>query len=219
MKMKITKDKIIQALSKIKPRDFGLIVGLLTLVLLNIFSFAAKCENIRGEVLRLHVIANSDSEVDQSMKLAVRDAVLLAGADIFDGSVTAEDAAEKISPEIERLTEVAREVVQEYNESYQVNMKIEEEFFDTRSYEDVTLPAGKYRALKIIIGEGVGENWWCVMFPPLCLPAATGNADDDLHIVFTEGEQNLVRSSPKYELRFKIVEIYEKLADKFFQGK
>ncbi|MDR1629991.1 MAG: stage II sporulation protein R [Oscillospiraceae bacterium] len=205
---------ITKVLSKLKARDVAAIVGVITFALVNIFSFAAKCADIRQEVLRLHVIANSDSEFDQSMKLAVRDAVLTAGAEVFDGSVTAADAAEKISPQIETLTVAAKQVIQSYGCDYPVRIQIAEEYFDTRVYETVTLPAGKYNAVKVIIGEGGGKNWWCVMFPPLCLPAAEpAQTEDDIQMVFGDGGQKIVQSSSKYEIRFKIVELYEKIVN------
>lgn len=205
---------IIKALSKLKAREFAAIVGVLTFALFNIFSFAAKCADIREEVLRLHVIANSDSEIDQQMKLAVRDAVLTTGAEVFDGSVTANEAAEKITPQITKLTAAAKEVIASYGYDYTVTIQITEDYFDTRTYETVTLPAGKYNAVRVIIGEGGGKNWWCVMFPPLCLPAAEPQQTaDDVQMVFSDGERTLVESSPKYEIRFKIVELYEKISN------
>ncbi|NLL15949.1 MAG: stage II sporulation protein R, partial [Clostridiales bacterium] len=86
-----------------------------------------------------------------------------------------------------------------------------------RSYENVTLPAGRYKAVKVIIGEGAGKNWWCVMFPPLCLPAAEENDERDVKIdaILTDSGVRLIESNPKFEVRFKIVEIYEKIKSYF----
>ncbi len=89
-----------------------------------------------------------------------------------------------------------------------MNILIGEEYFDTRTYETLTLPAGYYTAVRVVIGEGVGQNWWCVMFPPMCLPAAQGETSIDAYL--ENDEVKLVESNPKYEPRFKVVEIYEK---------
>lgn len=176
-------------------------------------NFASACGEIRESVLRLHVIANSDSEADQALKLKVRDAVLEAGNDIFDGSVTREEARARLEPQREKLEEAALKVIKEEGYDYSVRINIEEEYFNTRTYEKFTLPAGDYMAVRVIIGEGKGKNWWCIMFPPLCLPAAEGDAE--ISDVLGERELKVVEKNPKYEPRFKIIEIYEKIAAGF----
>ncbi len=210
------KENIIAFLQKFRAQEIAAIVGVFTFALLSIFSFAAKCGNIRTEVLRLHVIANSDTEADQNLKLQIRDRLLTEGADIFNGSVTADEARDKILPEKERLEAAATEVARENGYDYDIKLNVTEEYFDTRVYENFTLPAGKYNAVKVIIGSGEGKNWWCVMFPPLCLPAAEEKAETaeaDINMVFSSSETKLVESSPKFEIRFKIVELYEKFID------
>ena len=172
------------------------------------------CGQVRGGVLRLHVIAASDSEADQAVKLRVRDAILTEGAAIFDGSVTADEATARITPFLGRLEQTADRVLRENGFSYTAAAQVTEEYFNTRAYEGVTLPAGKYTALKIVLGEGRGKNWWCVMFPPLCLPAATAKEDSDAYAVFNGEGAKVVDGSPEYEIRFKIVEIVEKAIDK-----
>ncbi|NMP36540.1 MAG: stage II sporulation protein R [Clostridiales bacterium] len=187
----------------------------LTLALaFSVTSFAGVCAQVRGSVLRMHVIANSDSPEDQSLKLKVRDAVLEEGADIFDGSLTAADAEEKISLSKERLTLAAEKVIEENGFDYDVNIDVVYEYFSTRSYGSITLPAGKYTAVKVMIGEAQGKNWWCVMFPPLCLPAAV-QTDDAADAFLSEDGSRVVHSEPKFEPRFKIVELWEKLSARF----
>ena len=183
-------------------------VGVVCSIAVSIISFAITCNGIRQDVLRLHVIAASDSEEDQSLKLRVRDGVLSAGAEIFDGSVNVENAVEKLTPELERLEHTAENIVKENGFDYEVNVTLSREFFATRTYENVTLPAGKYLAVRVVIDEGRGKNWWCVMFPSLCLPAAAVKTEID--DVLNEKEVQLVSRNPKYEPRFKIVEIIEK---------
>lgn len=178
-----------------------------TVAVLNVCSFAAACKNIRHDVLRLHILAESDSDYDQGLKLLVRDAVLEMGGDLFNGTVTAQQAQSIITPRLDEIKAVAEKTLRDNGCDYSVEVTVADEFFNTRCYEDFTMPAGVYTALKIKIGSACGRNWWCVMFPPLCLPAATVDAD----AFFTDDEMQVISSSPKYEVRFKVVEIYEKI--------
>ncbi|MBE6784052.1 MAG: stage II sporulation protein R [Ruminococcaceae bacterium] len=198
-------------MKKIKLIEISLFAGLLIAIVFSVTGFASTCEEIRGDVLRLHVIANSDSQADQQLKLKVRDAVLKAGKNIFDGSVTRENAEEKIKAEEETLEAVAKKVIEENGFDYDVDITVTEEYFNTRTYENVTLPAGKYMAVRVLIGESIGKNWWCVMFPPLCIPAS----QTDINMYLDEKEVKLVETNPKYEPRFKIVEIYESIKNYF----
>ncbi len=173
-------------------------------------SFASACEEIRSSVLRMHVVANSDSEEDQCLKLKVRDAVLEAGKEYFDNSESAAQAEGKLIPVKDELERVAKKVVEENGYDYDVKVNIGNAYFPTKTYDDdVTLPAGEYEAVNVIIGSGQGHNWWCVMFPPMCLPAA--ESDTELNEVLSEREYEIVKSNPKFEPRFKIVEWYEKI--------
>lgn len=198
---------------KRRKLEISILCGLVIAVLLSITSFGASCGKIRQNVLRMHVIANSDSEADQALKLKVRDAVLEEGGALFNGTMTAADAESVLESDKARLCAAAQRVISENGFDYGVTVEIGKDFFPTRTYDGtVTLPAGEYEAVRVILGEGKGQNWWCVMFPPLCLPAA--EADTDIDDVLAEREQKLVESSPKYEARFKIIEIFEKIAAK-----
>ena len=183
------------------------------LALGTVTQYFIDCREVRGDVLRLHVIAASDSEADQAVKLLVRDAVLAEGAAVFDGSVTAVEAERRLSPFLGRLEKAADRVLRENGFGYTAKAQLVNEYFDVRSYDGVTLPAGRYQALKIVLGEGKGQNWWCVMFPPLCLPAATAE-DDDAYAVFGGDGAKVVWGEPEYEIRFKIVEIVEKAIER-----
>jgi stage II sporulation protein R len=180
-------------------------------MVLSIVGFASDCEDIRQSVLRLHVIAASDTDADQALKLKVRDAVLTAGADIFDGSVNVDNAIEKLTPRLHELESAAEKTVRENGCNYDVDVTLSREFFNTRTYEDITLPAGKYLAVRVVIDEGQGQNWWCVMFPSLCLSAARVHTDID--DVLDEKGVRIVEKNPRYEPRFKIIELIEKLKD------
>lgn len=194
---------------KLLKVEMAVLAALVICCIVGIWSFAETGDGVRESVLRLHVIANSDSDEDQALKLEVRDAVLKAGKDIFDGSVTKQEAKARLEPRKQELEKAAAELIKERGYNYSVRVNIETEFFPTRTYENITLPAGEYMAVRVIIGEGKGQNWWCIMFPPLCLPAA--QTDADISDVLTEKEQRLVEKNPKYEPRFKIIEIYEKI--------
>ena len=178
-----------------------------------------QCREVREDVLRLHVIAASDSEEDQAVKLQVRDAILREGAAIFDGSVTAQEAEQRLTPFLHRLEATANRVLREQGFTYSAAAALANEYFDVRTYENVTLPAGRYQALKIVLGEGKGKNWWCVMFPPLCLPAVTSREPADAYAVFDGDGAKVVEGKPEYEIRFKIVEIVEKAIDRIRERK
>ena len=183
----------------------AILMGLV--ISISMYSFRSGCENIKENVLRLHIIANSDSEFDQNLKLKVRDELLNCSKELFGGE-TNKLTAEKIALEENAyLIERAKQIINENGKDYDVRISVCEDYFPTRTYENVTLPAGNYTAVKVIIGEGKGHNWWCVMFPPMCLPAATGNTE--IEDVLDENGMKVVSSSPKYEVKFKIVEWYE----------
>ncbi len=189
---------------------------LIAVLIANMFSFigfSKQCDEIRNKILRMHVIANSDEEYDQELKLKVRDAVLNEGRELFDGSLTAQDAEEKIIPNIERLEKTALKTIRDEGYDYDVKIYVVNEYFKTRVYENsVTLPAGDYTAVKVVIGEGKGKNWWCVMFPPMCLPAA--NDDTDIDDVLSTDEMKIVNNRKKYSFKFKVLEICEDLYKK-----
>lgn len=188
---------------------FAVVAGLFVTSIISVSGFIKTSQNIRNDVLRLHVLANSDTVEDQDLKLKVRDAVLEEGKDIFGGEIKVENAEEKISTEKSRLVNAAENVVKQNGFDYDVDVFVTDEYFDTRSYGDITLPAGNYTAVKVTIGESAGHNWWCVMFPPMCLPAAEDKTDIDMYL--SEDEVKVVKCNPEYDVRFKIVEWYEQI--------
>ncbi len=173
---------------------------------------------LSDKVVRLHVIANSDSPEDQALKLAVRDEILAQGDALFTQGTTADDAAEILTTNLSQLTAVGAEVVGEWGYDYPVCVSLEDDvWFPTKEYEDFSLPAGEYRALRIVIGEGSGENWWCVVFPPLCLGSvsettvqtATDGGFDEDEISLITGE------SEGYIMKFKALELLDTVARAF----
>ena len=159
---------------------------------------------IKTDTLRLHIIANSDSDFDQKLKLKVRDRVLEYTGELFaevSGKTEAEALAEYSSDEIKNIAE---EVIAENGADYSVSVEITNMWFETRSYDGFTLPAGDYDAVRIIIGAGEGHNWWCVMYPPLCIPGAENALEKD-------GSKAKFVTGDGCEIRFALLEWLENL--------
>lgn len=190
--------------------SFVLMTSLIVLTASEGFAAAAAVQN---ECLRLHVLANSDSDADQAVKLIVRDALLEKTGDAFSLCASADEAADYVITNKESLEALAENVLSENGFDYKAQIYVETEYFSTRQYDDVTLPAGSYNAVRVILGEGEGHNWWCVMFPPLCLPAVTKNTDDSVYSVFGENGGDLVTGKSGYKIKFRIVEIVEEIIE------
>ena len=199
--------------SRIKNLSKAVVCGFLITLTLGLCGFSGRCDVIRSSVLRLHILANSDSETDQQLKLMVRDAIQNEAGYIFDGAENIDDATGIVEQERERLLTIARRVVREQGYDYAVELVVMQEYFETRTYDEVTLPAGTYTTVKIIIGEGEGKNWWCVLFPCMCLPAAQESSE--LSKVLDDSEVKLAQSNPQYEVRFKVVEWFYGIASFF----
>lgn len=200
-------------MKKLRIAEISVAFALVIAVVFSVIGFGRECEDIRSDVVRLHILANSDSEADQRVKLAVRDALLNGGKELFNGTVNKDSAEYMLEVQKDELIRIADNVLKENGFDYTAQIYLTEEYFTTRTYENFTLPAGEYLALKVVLGNGEGHNWWCVMFPPLCLPAASENADIDA--VFGEDGADIIQSGAKYEIRFKIVEIIESIKSHF----
>ncbi|MVB11880.1 Stage II sporulation protein R (spore_II_R) [Caprobacter fermentans] len=178
-------------------------------VLLNFTGFTAGCEQIPSQVLRLHVLANSDTQEDQSLKLKVRDRILQESAGMLDDVHNRNEAEKAVRQRLPLLKKAAQNEIKKLGYDYPVEAKLAKTYFTTRTYGDVTLPAGEYDALEITIGSGKGHNWWCVIFPQLCLPAAQDKKQ--LEDVLNPTELKIVRDGGGYQIKFKTVEYYEQL--------
>lgn len=179
----------------------GLIFTVATSAVKNTVAAGAK---VKTDTLRLHIIANSDSDFDQELKLKVRDRILEYTGELFaevSGKTEAEDLAEYSSDEIQKI---AQDVIAENGADYSVSVEITDMWFETRSYDGFTLPAGDYRAVRIIIGVGEGHNWWCVMYPPICIPGAK-------KAIEKYGANAKFVSGDGFEIRFAILELLERL--------
>ena len=170
--------------------------------------FIKASENISNQIFRLHILANSDSAEDQQLKLKVRDNILVSGEELFKNCKTLEEIINVSNQNIKYFQKIAENTIKENGYTYSVKVYVDKEYFNTRHYDKITLPSGIYNALKIEIGAAKGHNWWCVMFPAICLPAVS---DDEINKILSDDEIELINSNDKYEIRFKIVEIYEKI--------
>ena len=186
---------------------------LLVTLLISILPTEAEGE-IYDDTIRLHILANSDNAEDQKLKIAVRDYILSEYGERLHSCVEIGEAKEKITELIPVIEASVKNKLDEWGYSYRIRAVIGQEWYDTREYEDFTLPAGSYCSLRILIGEGRGQNWWCVMYPPLCLEMATESAPaDDGVIDYTKEEILLIKSS-KYNVKFKILEEVSRLFEK-----
>lgn len=197
-----------------KKLEISLIIGFALIVLTTAFtSYASSLKNIRENFLRLHILANSDSDEDQEIKYAIRDRVLEFGGDYFydtDLRYSKQEAKQTLSSNLSSIKQIAEQVVSEYNKEYEIDVLIEEKYFNTRVYEEVTLPAGMYESLVINIGSAQGKNWWCVMFPPMCLPAASES--QELSNMLDDNQLKIITGDKVYNIEFAVVEFFEKIA-------
>ena len=166
---------------------------------------------IYDNVIRLHVLANSDSEEDQALKLTVRDAILAESEEILAGATTREEAEAALSRSLPRIERAARKAVRAAGFDAPISVCFDVEQYPTRQYENLAFPAGKYLSLRVKIGEAEGRNWWCVLFPPLCVGAATGRDKQEtvcLAAGLSTEQYRLIADtdSVRYKLRFKILE-------------
>ncbi|MGI5855256.1 MAG: stage II sporulation protein R [Candidatus Merdivicinus sp.] len=185
-------------------------LAFLLAVFLDSFSaFHQECAQIQQEVLRLHILANSDREEDQALKLAVRDRILADTGGLFNRAESQADAREAAFENLGAVEAAARAALLAEGSDAPVRAEVVRMFFDTRVYDGFTMPAGWYDALRVVIGEGAGHNWWCVLYPPLCVSAAE-KLPEELER-FSEEERALLESEPRYEVRFFLVELLEKM--------
>ena len=172
-------------------------------------------EEIYNSVVRLHVLANSDSEEDQALKLQVRDAVLSRAEYLLEAASDRKEAEGILRGQLLEFESVARETIREAGYDYPVSVELMDTEFPTKRYTGFVLPAGEYLALRVLIGEAEGQNWWCVVYPPLCAAVSMNVPVTALAIGFSEEEIGLItEENPRYELKFKTVELWETLRQK-----
>ncbi|MBQ7862697.1 MAG: stage II sporulation protein R [Clostridia bacterium] len=193
--------------------EIAALIAFILCVFISAYNLDRECDGIRESILRLHVIAASDSDYDQKVKLQLRDRLLLKGSEIFSESKTKQEAEIKLEKGLEILTEEANAYLESISYPYKATVTLGKARFPTRRYEGYTLPAGIYDALKVTVGKGEGQNWWCVMFPALCLPAA--KKDISFEGILTEKEQKFI-TEEKFEIRFWLIEKWQEIEKNFY---
>jgi len=213
-------------INKIKIRLSILMLSLITIISIMTISISGEVKKIstaseeyKEKLIRFHVIANSDSEEDQSLKLKVRDGIINYLQPKLLKSNSIEESELIIKKEYDEIEKISKDIILENGYDYDVKVGIDYSEFPTKQYSNVVLPAGEYKALRVIIGEGKGKNWWCVMFPPLCFvdeekAIIDKETDDKLREVLTEEEYELISQKTRkqvnrVQVKFKIVEIIQ----------
>lgn len=185
------------------------IIAFVLTVIYSVIPFQAVCAEIPNDVFRFHILANSDSEEDQALKLKVRDKVLERTKILFDTANSKSDAEKFVKANLETIEEIAQNEVYKNGYNYPVKAEVVNMHFDTRYYESYTLPSGMYDALRITIGNAKGHNWWCVMYPSICI-STVDEGKDRAKDALSDDEYSVV-TDDKVEYKFFIVELFQKI--------
>ena len=194
--------------------EIALLIGMAVFLISGAVSLQNR-DQLADKVVRLHILANSDSEEDQALKLRVRDRVLERATELLEQTGDRREAADVLQSHLPELERIAAEEISDCGYEYDVTAEVANTMFPTKEYDGFTLPAGEYLALRIIIGEGNGHNWWCVVFPRLCTTAAADVPASALAAGFDEEEVALVTEENEgYVLKFKAMEWWEAIREK-----
>ena len=192
-----------------KKEWFVLIACIISIACSCVCSFGEECSFIRENTLRLHILANSDSPADQALKLKIRDAVLSHSGELFSGCDTRQKMVGAAQEQLSDIQRIAEQTAMHNGYDLPVTVSVTDMFFVTRRYDNVLLPAGTYTAVRIELGEAAGKNWWCVLYPPLCVSAAqTGFTEEEAQISDSLLQQEEL---PRYRVRLAVVEWWESL--------
>ena len=189
----------------------GIVILLVCLMALSFLPVHGEQE-VYDTVVRLHVLANSDTEEDQALKLRVRDAILEVTSPLVENCTTQAEAMEILNSHLADLEAAALTVIEAEGYNYPVTVLLGEEDYPTRTYESCAFPAGTYVSLRVCIGEAEGQNWWCCLFPPLCLSAATAKSDNEdafIQVGLTKDQYGIITETgkTKYKVRVKLLEV------------
>ena len=172
---------------------------------------------LASQVIRLHILANSDSEEDQALKLEVRDRVLETTSALLAGETEPQAAAILLDQHLDDIAQSAAQEISAQGHDDRVEVRLEQTWFPTRQYQGISLPAGNYLALRVLIGAAEGHNWWCVVFPNLCLPAVSERALETSTL--TPGQISLLQEEEtSYVFRFKALELWQSLKHRLMEG-
>ena len=193
--------------------ELALLLGLCAALLWGAWS-AQQQQELSRKMIRLHVIAHSDSAADQALKLQVRDVVLDYTIAVLQRSEDMAAAQKELQRELPRIESIARAAVTAEGYDYGVAASLGQAEFPMKEYDGFSLPAGEYTALRLVIGEGEGQNWWCVVFPPLCTAAACEFDETALAAGFSQEDISLITESEGYVLKFRTMELWQQLRQK-----
>ena len=196
---------------------FIILIGLFTGIKNNSVQAAGNIESVSEKVIRFHVLANSDSKEDQDLKLKVRDAVIEFVSPSLKDSKNIDESREILLGLQDEVIELAEKVIKEEGYDYSVDVELAMTNFPVKTYGNVTLPQGEYEAFRVLIGEAKGQNWWCVMFPPLCFIDMTKGqisyeeSEEELAKILTEEEFDLITEDEDstIEFRFKFADLFK----------
>jgi stage II sporulation protein R len=188
-----------------------LIVILLILGAIYAYSIYRDRQTLNNQVIRLHVVADTDDPEDQEIKLLVRDEILKLVNTIKSDALTKEDALALLQDQLPRLQEAANRVLQQSGKDYQAEVTLQQEAFPTRIYDTFSLPAGVYDSLRVTLGSGEGKNWWCVVFPDLCASAATVVEETAVEAGFSDTLSKTLTQEEGYEVRFWVLDCWGKM--------
>ncbi len=194
-----------------------LILSVAVLIVSTAASFLPSGDDflLYDNVIRLHILANSDSEADQSLKLYVRDSVLNKVDSIIANAKDKTEAEARLKDTLSDIKDAAADAVREYGSDECVTVTLTEEKYPRRSYGIATLPSGEYTSLRIMLGEAEGANWWCVLFPRMCTaPAVSSKTEEDfIEVGFTPSQYRIITESDntRYVIKLRILEIIEEL--------
>lgn len=199
------------AKNKLLIGEIALLLALAVTMLWGAWSLQEQ-DVLERKMIRLHVIANSDTQEDQTLKLQVRDEVLAQATAILEESLDMKQAAAQLEQALPDIEETARRKIAAQGYDYAVSAKLEQTEFPTKEYDGFSLPSGEYLALRVIIGDGAGQNWWCVVFPPLCTTAATDLEKTAIATGLGAGDLSLITEENQgYVLKFRSLELWESL--------
>lgn len=174
---------------------------------------------LNEQIIRLHVVADTDDPVDQEVKLQVKDEVLKLVETIKNNASSKAEALERLREKLPELQKAANDVLQRLKMQYQATVTLDEEPFPTRVYDTFSLPAGVYDSLRVTIGDGEGQNWWCVVFPDLCLPAASSEVENTaIEAGFSDTLSKTLTRQEGYTIRFWLLDFFGRIQNYFLMG-
>lgn len=186
------------------------ILGIIFSILYNFVNFSVLCDHINSKILRLHIMANSNSEIDQNIKICIKNKIQNFMKDTLEQAKNKNEAEQICTKKLSEIKKIAENELNNHKINNKVEVKIKNSYFKTREYESITMPAGNYDAVEIKIGTGKGENWWCILFPTLCIGTATA---EHMH-KHLKKEEIKCTNKKKFKAKFKILEICKNLKQK-----